>query len=215
MGYQVHIPPASLATASKALCKAHILQAPGGPPTLLSRARPQTHPKRAHPARQAHQPLGPGTASHPPSSILRAPGAGATRAESTSVFPTVPAPRSPPLRAPQTRDTDTRTGSGAVTPHGIRPKAAQRRVATRHGSREPTRLTPRRSQRPTRLTVARPPQPSHVYQASTPGPTVPHPWRPLHLVSAHPPCSRKGPLLPACGLKRPRRVKREATNSRF
>ena len=37
----------------------------------------------------------------------------------------------------------------------------------------------------------------------------------LALVCAHPPCSRKGPLLPSCGLKRPRRVKREATNSRF
>ena len=37
----------------------------------------------------------------------------------------------------------------------------------------------------------------------------------LHLVSAHPPCSRKGPHLPACGLKCPRRVKRETTNSRF
>ncbi len=37
----------------------------------------------------------------------------------------------------------------------------------------------------------------------------------LHFASAHPPCSRKGPLLPACGLKRPRRVKRETTNSRF
>ena len=36
-----------------------------------------------------------------------------------------------------------------------------------------------------------------------------------HLVSVHPPCSRKGPLLPACGLKCPRRVKRETTNSRF
>ena len=34
-------------------------------------------------------------------------------------------------------------------------------------------------------------------------------------MSAHPPCSRKGPLLPACGLKCPRRVKRETTNSRF
>lgn len=42
-----------------------------------------------------------------------------------------------------------------------------------------------------------------------------HPRSPLHSVSAHPPCSRKGPLLPACGLKRPRRVKRETTNSRF
>ena len=34
-------------------------------------------------------------------------------------------------------------------------------------------------------------------------------------MSAHPPCSRKGPLLLACGLKSPRRVKRETTNSRF
>jgi hypothetical protein len=37
----------------------------------------------------------------------------------------------------------------------------------------------------------------------------------LHLVSAHPPCSRKGPLLPAFGPKCPTRVKRETTNSRF
>ena len=42
-----------------------------------------------------------------------------------------------------------------------------------------------------------------------------HPRSPEHPVSAHPPCSRKGPLLQACGLKRPRRVKRETTNSRF
>lgn len=34
-------------------------------------------------------------------------------------------------------------------------------------------------------------------------------------MSVHPPCSRKGPFLPACGLKSPRRVKRETTNSRF
>lgn len=42
-----------------------------------------------------------------------------------------------------------------------------------------------------------------------------NPWSCSHLVSAHPPCSRKGPLLPACGPKCPRRVKRETTNSRF
>ena len=53
---------------------------------------------------------------------------------------------------------------------------------------------------------------SHTPQLPTPRQT---PLSGLHLVGAHPPCSRKGPLLPACGLKCPWRVKREATNSRF
>lgn len=64
------------------------------------------------------------------------------------------------------------------------------------------------------------PQPSR-FPVSTLFSTKPHqppdqtPLDCSHLVSAHPPCSRKGPLLPACGLKCPRRVKRETTNSRF
>jgi hypothetical protein len=57
---------------------------------------------------------------------------------------------------------------------------------------------------------------SHLATAHPPAP-IPRqtPLSGSHLVGAHPPCSRKGPLLPACGLKCPWRVKREATNSRF
>ena len=59
---------------------------------------------------------------------------------------------------------------------------------------------------------------SQPIQHHNPSPHQPPDQTPLvgsHLVSVHPPCSRKGPLLPACGLKCPRRVKRETTNSRF
>jgi hypothetical protein len=55
-----------LATASKALCRSYISRLQTGHP--LARPLEPGHgslPKRAHPARQAHQPLGPGTASRP------------------------------------------------------------------------------------------------------------------------------------------------------
>jgi hypothetical protein len=73
-----------------------------------------------------------------------------------------------------------------------------------------------------RLTLSRSQEPKHATRPQKPTtdqPALTSPQNPTmdcsHLVSAHPPCSRKGPLLPACGLKCPRRVKRETTNSRF
>jgi hypothetical protein len=96
---------ASLATVSKALCKAHS-HLPGSQLGPLARSitfEPGhiSLPKRAHPARQAHQPLGPRTASRP-----QAASAGVRKrswAESTPVLPAVPAPRAfapTPVRHP-------------------------------------------------------------------------------------------------------------------
>jgi hypothetical protein len=71
------------------------------------------------------------------------------------------------------------------------------------------------SQRPTppSQTAARTWPPPRTHPGSDPPRQTP--LSGSHLIGAHPPCSRKGPLLPACGPKRPWRVKREATNSRF
>ena len=170
----------------------------------LQRARPQTHPKRAHPARQAHQPLGPGTASHPPKRHPRAPGTeqpGRSLRRSTRRSQH---PRSPPFRAPR----KTRNTHGS----GIGPQAEQVPHRSHRESRVGPSHTRQWSRGPTRLTVT---TGTTVARLSSFNPQANHPWKPLHLVGAHPPCSRKGPHLPACGLKRPRRVKREATNSRF
>lgn len=80
------------------------------------------------------------------------------------------------------------------------------------GIAAPARLTLTRSQEPERAPQPQAPQPIRQASLCRQNPT---PLDCSHLVSAHPPCSRKGPLLPACGLKCPRRVKRETTNSRF
>ena len=118
-------------------------------------------------------------------------------------------PRSPPFRAPRkTRNTH---GSG-IGPHGIGPQAEQVPHRSHRESRVGPSHTRQWSRGPTRLTVT---TGTTVARLSSFNPQANHPWKPLHLVGAHPPCSRKGPHLPACGLKRPRRVKREATNSRF
>ena len=58
-------PSPKLATASKALCRSYLSRLQTGTNRPALRARPRSLPKRAHPARQAHQPLGPGTASRP------------------------------------------------------------------------------------------------------------------------------------------------------
>ena len=129
-------------------------------PTL--RARPQSLPKRAHPARQAHQPLGPGTASRPQAASA---GNGSHPGGVDAGFPAVPAPRRFP-----------RHPSG-IGPHDYWPFKAEaaRLVAGVLGS---ACLMLSQSQRPTHrlnrhshLTVAHPPsqQPPgrHPCQAHT------------------------------------------------
>jgi hypothetical protein len=108
-------------------------------------------------------------------------------------------------------------------PSGIRPHKdhATSEASERHAgpalakSKDEPRLTLARSQgaNPTRhlLTTGTPPT---LNLARSPLQTR-HPRSAHTLASAHPPCSRKGPLLSASGLKCPRRVKRETTNSRF
>lgn len=101
IGYQIHFP---LRRSQQRQRRSAKLTSPGSSGFLTSptsRARPRSHPKRAHPARQAHQPLGPGTASRPPKQHPRAPEAN-TQAESTLVIPTVPAPRCYPPKHPNT-----------------------------------------------------------------------------------------------------------------
>lgn len=159
---------------------------------------PQSLPKRAHPARQAHQPLGPGAANRPQAASA---GDGSHPGGVDAGFPAVPAPR--------------RVPASPVGRQPSRPPALQggRPAQLAAGVLESARLMLSQSQRPTHrlnrhshLTVPRPPS------QQPPGQT---PLSGSHLVGAHPPCSRKGPLLPACGPKSPWRVKREATNSRF
>ena len=165
-------------------------------PTL--RARPQSLPKRAHPARQAHQPLGPGTASRPQSGNReRREG---TRAESTPVSQRSQHPRgTPPNRPSGVHPHDNRLQGGGSPARRRSLRAGPSLLA--QGQRLAHRLNHH-----SHLATAHPP-------AAVPGNR--HPLSGLHLVGACPPCSRKGPLLPACRLKSPWRVKREATNSRF
>ena len=59
-------PSASHATASKALCDAHGIRLQRVHKGPAPKPGQVPLPKRAHPARQAHRPLGPGTASRPP-----------------------------------------------------------------------------------------------------------------------------------------------------
>ena len=88
-----------------------------------------------------------------------------------------------------------------------------RRPSSSRESQRRARPTLTRSQRRTRPINRH----SHIGHRTPPSTLAPgsNTLGGLALVCAHPPCSRKGPLLPSCGLKRPRRVKREATNSRF
>ena len=97
-------------------------------------------------------------------------------------------------------------GRPAVPPSGKEHQAPERRRRGRSQRKSPRGN--KRSQHPPTAHHLNP-VPSQVPSAEQ------HPRSPEHPVSAHPPCSRKGPLLQACGLKRPRRVKRETTNSRF
>ena len=64
MGNQVHIPHHHPQQRQRRSAEFTL---PGSSRDLIARtrARPRSHPERAHPARQAHQPLGPGTANRP------------------------------------------------------------------------------------------------------------------------------------------------------
>jgi hypothetical protein len=120
IGYQIHFP---LRRSQQRQRRSAKLTSPGSSgflPSPASRARPRSHPKRAHPARQAHQPLGPGTASRPPKQHPRAPEA-SVRAESTSVIPTVPAPRRYHLQAPK----HTNVRASVLTTAAFKAAAAQ------------------------------------------------------------------------------------------
>ena len=193
-------PSPLLATASKALCKA---QFPGSKRVSVLRARPRSLPKRAHPARQAHQPLGPGTASRP-QAVQRGRSFG-DRAESTLASQRASQRSQHPHRFHQ------RPPSG-VQPHGRTPSRPPQRPSSLSAGQRPARLSLPRSQRPSQPAVH-----SHIGRRMPPScsPQTDTLGVLLHFISAHPPCSRKGPLLPACGPKSPRRVKRETTNSRF
>ena len=165
-------------------------------------------PKRAHPARQAHQPLGPGTASRPQAV---SPSASGFR-RSGGVDASLSAQRSqhPFKLPPDARPTSRVSTLTARMPS--RPATASARQQLRFKGQPNPRS--RKSQRPAQTRN----QSSHTRQSQTPQPTGPRIdtlGSLSHLVGVHPPCSRKGPLLPACGLKCPRRVKRETTNSRF
>lgn len=205
LAIQVHTPPALLAAASKALCKS-FLQAPEGSlffwnPTR--RARPQSFPKRAHPARQAHQPLGPGTASHPQAASTGKVGQELRRSQHR--FPSGPsthalipkvnpyASRHPPSRPPTFKA-------------GGNPVQGDRSLST-----NPSLTSARvKGQRTTSTAHQQHPVTTQTPQQQPPGR---HLWLVYTSFSAHPPYSGKGPLLSACGLKCPWRVKRETTNS--
>jgi len=62
-------PSPALATAARA---ATLQSSDSRPRAQDSEARPQTLPERVHPARQAHRPLGPGTAGRPPQTATAA-----------------------------------------------------------------------------------------------------------------------------------------------
>ena len=127
-------------------------------------------------------------------------------------LPTVPAPMKLPL--PQ----DARRASALTA---SRSRYQRIREQARNQSRRTRRLSPSHAFAESRAQASQSTaglQSSRVPSQLSPNPNQPPDQTPLdclHLVSAHPPCSRKGPLLPACGLKCPRRVKRETTNSRF
>ena len=127
-------------------------------------------------------------------------------------LPTVPAPMKLPL--PQ----DARRASALTA---SRSRYQRIREQARNQSRRTRRLSPSHAFAESRAQASQSTaglQSSRVPSQLSPNPNRPPDQTPLdclHLVSAHPPCSRKGPLLPACGLKCPRRVKRETTNSRF
>ena len=97
-------------------------------------------------------------------------------------------------------------GRPAVPPSGKEHQAPERRRRGRSQRKSPRGN--KRSQHPPTAHHLNP-VPSRVPSAEQ------HPRSPEHPVSAHPPCSRKGPRLSACGRKSPWRVKREATISRF
>ena len=197
IGYQVHIPLHRPQQRPKALCKAD----PSGPSdpsrTRRTRARPWI-PSQA------------GTSCK----------AGASTARSRDGQPSpsgIRGQREPPRRSRRRFPSGPSTQALPPSPVGHRPsrllalqggggpaRSGSLRIGLSHALAESKADPP--SQPPLALDRRTPPKPAAPRQTPLSG---------SHLVGAHPPCSRKGPLLPACGPKSPWRVKREATNSRF
>ena len=203
-------PSASLATASKALCVADFpgssglrftpLQEPGHDPIpsghiLQGRRINRSDPRR--PAVPKRVKLGNGSEATG-RSRRRSP-------DGPSTHEAAPSPRRP----------------SGIGPHGQPESVPEDPRADPKQSRRTRRLSPSHAFAESRAQASQSTaglQSSRVPSQLSPNPNQPPDQTPLdclHLVSAHPPCSRKGPLLPACGLKCPRRVKRETTNSRF
>jgi hypothetical protein len=137
-------PSPQLATASKALCRSYLsrLQTDNHCPPF--RARPRSLPKRAHPARQAHQPLGPGTASRPQAGFYeRARLQRSGGVDARPLGPAVPAPV-------QAFHRHSRLGRPTLTAHKpSRPTTTSARQQLRSKA-NPTRM---RGQRPTQPAI--------------------------------------------------------------
>jgi hypothetical protein len=208
-------PSASIAESVRGALQS-LYQAPAGftSPTQIEPGHISL-PKRAHPARQAHQPLGPETASRPQAGLLMPGGGAESTGRSRHQYPGGPSTlkRHPPPQI--TRRASALTAGGV----GIRgwPPTPGGQSRRNRGPSPSSRFRGVKAQ--TRNSTAEPRRTGFAYRFnSSPKSHQPPDQTPLdcsHLVSAHPPCSRKGPLLPARGQKCPRRVKRETTNSRF
>lgn len=207
-------PSASIAESVRGALQS-LFQAPAGftSPTQIEPGHISL-PKRAHPARQAHQPLGPETASRPQAGLLLLGGGAEATGRSRRQHPGGP--------GTLTRHTAPRIArrASALTAGRSGSEDGRRRRGQSHGNRGPSPSSRFRGVKAqTRNSTAEPRRTGFAYRFnSSPKSHQPPDQTPLdcsHLVSAHPPCSRKGPLLPARGQKCPRRVKRETTNSRF
>ena len=133
IGYQIHFP---LRRSQQRQRRSAKLTSPGSSGFLTSptsRARPRSHPKRAHPARQAHQPLGPGTASRPPQAASA--GTGSERPGGVDVgHPDGPSTQMLPSQAPK----HTNIRASVLTTAAFKVAAAQ--LAPRVKSRPVSRL---------------------------------------------------------------------------
>lgn len=182
IGNQIHIPLLRPQQATKALCSLSFrLQA--GEPAHVEPGH-NSLPKRAHPARQAHQPLGPGTASRPQAGLsipTQTPGCGPDDGGVDTGLPAVPAPSKskrprapsqPTAGIPSSRQADLRSSGGRSTAkqaHGNRARPGPVLNAFAESEAQPHLSRPQAR----RLAISQP------IQHCTPSPTSPqtrHPW---------------------------------------